>query len=244
MKKTIALALTPAEMAGFLEGMGEPAYRAGQILDWLYRKQAMSFSEMTNLPHGLRNRLQDKASVGLLKQAQEQVSEDGTTKYLFVLGDGETVETVALPYHSGYSVCISTQVGCRMGCLFCASGMPGFVRNLTAAEIMAQVLQVKKILHCRGETLKSMVLMGSGEPLDNWPALQSFLQAVQDPARLGMSMRHVTISTSGLVPRINDLAKLGWPLTLSVSLHAPNDKLRSRIMPVNKKYPLSVLIPA
>jgi 23S rRNA (adenine2503-C2)-methyltransferase len=244
MKKTTALALTPAEMAGFLESMGEPAYRAGQILDWLYRKQALSFSEMTNLPRGLRERLQDKASEGFLKQAAEQVSEDGTRKYLFVLSDGETVETVALSYRTGYSVCVSTQVGCRMGCLFCASGLPGFVRNLTAAEIMAQVLQVKKLLSGRGETLRSMVLMGTGEPLDNWTALISFLSAVHDPLRLGMSMRNVTISTSGLVPRILDLAKRGWPLTLSVSLHAPNDKLRARIMPVNKKYPLSVLIPA
>ncbi|MBS4022478.1 MAG: 23S rRNA (adenine(2503)-C(2))-methyltransferase RlmN [Dethiobacter sp.] len=244
MKTTIALALTPAAMAGFLEGLGEPPYRADQVLDWLYRKQAYNFSDMTNLPQGLREKLQKEAKTGFLELVKQQVSDDGTIKLLFALGDGESVETVALPYRTGHSVCVSTQVGCKMGCLFCASGMPGFVRNLTAAEIMAQVLQVKKLLAAEGHALKSMVLMGTGEPLDNWAALLPFLNAVHDPARLGMSLRHVTISTSGVAPRILDLAKLGWPLTLSVSLHAPNDKLRGKIMPVNRKYPLSVLLPA
>ncbi len=244
MKKSIALALTPAEMAGLMEKMGEPAYRVRQVLDWLYQKHALSYEDMSNLPRSLREKLHKVSEIGFLQQAAEQVSEDGTAKYLYVLRDGETVETVTLPYQSGYSVCVSTQVGCRMGCRFCASGMPGLVRNLDVSEIMAQVLQVKKHLKNRGHTLKSLVLMGSGEPLDNWPALYKFLEAVHDPARLGMSLRHVTVSTAGLVPKILELAKTGWPLTLSVSLHAPNDRLRDRIMPVNKKYPLAALIPA
>lgn len=243
-EKKNLLALTEAEAGEMLAGLGQPAYRAGQILGWLYKKGACSFAEMTDLPLALRSRLSETAETGCLATVAEQVSEDGTEKYLFALPDKQTVETVLLPYEIGYSACISTQVGCKMGCLFCASGLPGFIRNLSAAEIMGQVLKVKNSIAARGRELKSLVLMGTGEPLDNFEATVNFLQAVEDPKRLGMSLRHVTLSTSGLVPKIRELAKLGRPLNLAVSLHAPSNSVRNRIMPINKAYPLEELLPA
>ncbi|MCR3922758.1 MAG: 23S rRNA (adenine(2503)-C(2))-methyltransferase RlmN [Firmicutes bacterium] len=244
VRKCDFLELTPAEAKGFMAQLGEPAYRSKQVLNWLWQNGAQTFAEMNNLPLSLRERLQVHATLGKLEMVTTEMSADGTEKILFSLPDGQTVETVILPYNIGDSVCISTQVGCRMGCLFCASGLPGFVRNLTSGEIMAQVLQVRRILRTRGRELKSMVLMGSGEPLDNWSSTVAFLEAVQDPLRLAMSLRHVTLSTSGLVPRIAALAELGWPVTLAVSLHAPTNLVRDRVMPINKKYPLEVLLPA
>ena len=238
------LALTPAEVAALVERLGEPAYRATQILDWLWHKGAVSFAQMSNLPMSLRQKLEQQAEIGFLEVLAKQKSVDGTEKILFALADGQTVETVILPYDIGESACISTQVGCRMGCAFCASGQPGFIRNLTAAEIMAQVLYVRNLLQRRGRKLKNMVLMGTGEPLDNWDATIAFLEAVKDPQRLAMSLRHITLSTCGLVPKILALAEKGWPLNLAVSLHAPNNKIRSRLMPINKKYPLEELLPA
>ncbi|MDW7651906.1 MAG: 23S rRNA (adenine(2503)-C(2))-methyltransferase RlmN [Bacillota bacterium] len=243
-EKAALLQLSPKELKGLLASLGQPAYRAGQILDWVYRKGAVSFAEMTNIPTDLRARLGEICRLGFLEEKTRQVSGDGTEKYLFVLSDGQSVETVILPYEAGYSACISTQAGCKMGCLFCASGLPGFIRNLTAGEIMAQVLQVKHSLQKRGRELKSLVLMGSGEPLDNFTETMSFLEAVEDPDRLGMSLRHVTLSTSGLAPKIRELAAAGRPLTLAVSLHAPNNVLRNKIMPINRKYPLEALLAA
>ena len=242
--KTNLLALTPAEIAALMEIMGEPAYRAAQILDWLWHKGAESLAQMTNLPLSLRQKLEQQVDIGFLEVLAKQKSADGTEKLLLDLADGQTVETVILPYDIGDSACISTQVGCRMGCAFCASGQPGFIRNLTAAEIMAQVLQVRNLLQRKGRKLKNLVLMGTGEPLDNWTATVAFLEAVQDPQRLGMSLRHITLSTSGLVPKILALAEKGWPLNLAVSLHAPNNKIRNRLMPINKKYPIEELLPA
>lgn len=244
MKKNVLLELSPDELKQFVRGLGEPDYRAAQVLEWIYKKAALSFAEMTNLPKGLRDRLESAAAVGGLEAVDRQVSGDGTEKLLLAVPDGNTVETVILPYEIGHSACISTQVGCKMGCRFCASGLPGFIRSLSAAEIMAQVLHVKQSLHVRGEELKGLVLMGAGEPLDNFDATVEFLKAARDPERLGMSLRHITLSTAGLVPGIRKLAAFGWPLTLAVSLHAPNNALRDRIMPINKKYPLDVLLPA
>jgi 23S rRNA (adenine2503-C2)-methyltransferase len=244
LRKTDLLTLTPAELAAYITGLGEPAYRARQVLAWLWPKDAASFMAMTNLPLALRERLERQAVIGGLSVAAREKSADGTEKLLFMLPDGQTVETVILPYRIGDSACISTQVGCRMGCRFCASGLPGFVRNLTMGEIAAQVLYVRRHLRARGSQLRGMVLMGSGEPLDNWEATISFLEAVKDPQRLGLSLRHVTLSTSGLVPGIRQLAAYGWPLNLAVSLHAPNNEIRNQLMPINKKYPLEVLLPA
>ncbi|MBS4008296.1 MAG: 23S rRNA (adenine(2503)-C(2))-methyltransferase RlmN [Clostridium sp.] len=243
-KKVNLLALSPEQLAVLLSGLGHPAYRAGQIFVWLYQKGARSFAEMTNLPKLLRQQLSEFAEIGFLQPLKRQVSRDGTEKYLFALADGQTVETVVLPYNIGYSACISTQVGCKMGCIFCASGLPGFSRNLSAAEILAQVLQVKGEMSAQGKELKSLVLMGSGEPLDNFTAIVDFLEAVRDPERLGMSLRHLTISTCGLVPKIRELAALKLPLTLAVSLHAPNNNLRDKIMPINRKYRLEELLAA
>lgn len=244
MDRMVVLALSGADLAGFLDGLGEASYRADQILQWLYQKEAVTFEQMTNLPLSLRRKLADRAQTGLLTEVTRQESGDGTVKFLFALQDGQSVETVVLSYRNGFSVCVSTQVGCRMGCRFCASGQPGFVRNLEGWEMTAQVLQVKKWLLARGRKLGAMVLMGSGEPLDNLQAVTEFLAAVKDPSRLGMSLRNVTVSTSGLVPGILELARLRWPVTLSVSLHAPSDRLRDRIMPVNRKYPLNSLLSA
>jgi len=244
MSKINILALSPEGLRSFLEQMGEKPYRAGQILAWIYRKGAQSWEEMTDLPKALRKRLSESAETGLLPPVKKQTSADKTEKYLVALADGQAVETVMLPYDTGISACISTQVGCKMGCIFCASGMPGFIRNLSAAEIMAQVLLIKNRLLQRGRELKSFVLMGSGEPLDNYEAIVEFLGAVQDRERLGMSLRHVTLSTSGLAPKILRLADLGRPLNLAVSLNAPNNTLRDRLMPVNRAYPLEQLLPA
>ena len=244
MDKVNLLALSSSELQSFFKRLGQPAYRAQQVLAWLYQKGAFSFAEMTNLPKDLREQLDRKATPGFLERKTQQVSKDGTEKYLFVLPDGQTVETVVLPYDIGFSACVSTQVGCKMGCMFCASGLPGFVRNLSAAEIMAQVLFVKNSLLRRNVELKGLVLMGSGEPLDNYDETVRFLEAVRDPHRLAMSLRHVTLSTSGLVPRIQDLARIGWPLNLAVSLHASNNRLRDKIMPINKAYPLHMLLAA
>jgi 23S rRNA (adenine2503-C2)-methyltransferase len=243
-RKVNILALPPKDLSGFLQALGAPAYRGNQILAWIYQRGAASWDEMTDLPLQLRQQLQETAAIGMLDLTARQVSGDGTEKYVFALSDGQAVETVALPYDIGFSACVSSQVGCKMGCLFCASGLPGFIRNLSAAEIMAQVLYVKNRLAERGVALKSLVLMGSGEPLDNFAATLAFLEAVQDPKRLGMSLRHVTLSTSGLVPKIRELAAFGRPLNLAVSLHAPNNDLRDRIMPINRKYPLQDLLPA
>lgn len=244
MQKVNLLDLSPAELRVFLTGLGEPPYRAAQIQDWMYKRGAESFAQMSNLPRDLREKLPEIAGIGLLRVLSEQVAQDGARKLLFALPDGNSVETVVLPYEHGFSVCVSTQVGCRWKCGFCASGLQGFVRNLRAAEIMAQVLQVKNNLRSGGMALKSIVLMGTGEPLDNWDGTVAFLHAVRDPKLLAMSLRHVTLSTVGLPERIRALAEFRWPVTLAVSLHAAEDALRDRIMPVNRKYPLPVLLAA
>jgi 23S rRNA (adenine2503-C2)-methyltransferase len=244
MQKVNLLDLSPAELRVFLAGLGEPPYRAAQILDWLYRRGAADFAQMTNLPLNLREKLPEVSGTGLLRILSEQAAPDGTRKLLFALTDGHGVETVVLPYEYGFSVCASTQVGCRWMCGFCASGLSGFVRNLQPAEIMAQVVQVKNNLQSAGKALKSIVLMGTGEPLDNWDATVAFLRAVRDPELLAMSLRHVTLSTVGLPERIRALAKFRWPVTLAVSLHAAENALRDTIMPVNRRHPLPDLLAA
>ncbi len=244
MDKINLLALNADEVKGFLTRFGEPAFRANQLLDWIWRKNADSFTEMSNLPLVLRRQLADVAVIGILKLLRTQESKDGTVKLLFALQDGQTVETVILPYDIGNSVCLSTQVGCKMGCAFCASGMPGFIRNLAQEEIMEQLLFARRIEQARGRRVKNVVLMGSGEPLDNWDEVLAFLQAVNDPQRLGMSLRHITLSTAGLIPKILELAAKKLPLNLAVSLHAADNDLRSRLLPVNKKYPVEELVAA
>lgn len=220
-----------AEMTALLKELGEPAFRAKQVFQWLH-KGAASFEEMTNLSKALREKLAERCFITVPKVERKQVSQiDDTVKYLWRLGDGNCVETVLMRYHHGNTVCISSQVGCRMGCAFCASTIGGKVRDLTPAEMLDQVLftQIDS-----GEEISNIVLMGIGEPLDNFDTVIRFLELVNHPDGLNIGMRHISLSTCGLVERIDKLAELRLQLTLSVSLHAPDDETRSKIMPVNR----------
>ena len=222
--------MTPEELAAWLKELGEPAFRAKQIFKWLYRG-VTSFDEMTDLPKPLRQRLEEEALLTPPAVARKQVSkEDGTIKYLWRLADGNCVESVLMRYRHGNTVCISCQVGCRMGCVFCASTIAGKVRDLTPAEMLDEVLFTQMD---SGAPISNIVLMGIGEPLDNFDTVLRFLTLVNHPDGLNIGMRHISLSTCGLVDGIDKLAQYGLQLTLSVSLHAPDDETRSRIMPVN-----------
>ena len=223
--------MTPEELAVWLKELGEPAFRAKQVFQWLYRG-VTSFQEMTNLSKALRQKLEETAFLTPPRVARKQVSrQDGTVKYLWQLADGSCVESVLMRYQHGNTVCISCQVGCRMGCAFCASTIAGKVRDLTPAEMLDQVLftQIDS-----GVPVSNIVLMGIGEPLDNFDTVLRFLTLVNHPEGLNIGMRHISLSTCGLVEQIDKLAQYGLQLTLSVSLHAPDDETRSKIMPVNK----------
>ena len=223
--------MTLPELRGFLQSMGEPAFRGKQIFTWLSRG-AESFDEMSNLPLSLRERLKETCALNVLKAVRKQVSaKDGTIKYLWQLADGNCIESVLMRYHHGNTVCISSQVGCRMGCAFCASTIAGKVRDLTPGELLEQVIFTQKD---SGAPVSNIVLMGIGEPMDNLDAVLKFLEIVNCPDGLNIGMRHISLSTCGLVKEIDKLAGLGLQLTLSVSLHAPDDETRSRIMPVNR----------
>ncbi|MFO7245174.1 MAG: 23S rRNA (adenine(2503)-C(2))-methyltransferase RlmN [Thermaerobacter sp.] len=233
------------ELRAWVQTLGEPAFRGDQIFAWLHQRRAASFLEMTDLPAAFRARLEETAHITRLPVLRRQVDpKDGTRKYLFQLGDGETVETVLMRYRHGYSVCVSTQVGCRMGCRFCASTLGGRVRNLETAEIVAQVLEVQRDLDAEQGRVGHVVVMGMGEPLENYEAVTRFLRIIHDPRGLGIGWRHMTVSTCGLVPEIRRLADEGLPVTLAVSLHAPNDYVRRQIMPINARYPVAQLMDA
>ena len=224
-------ALLPGEIAEELKAMGQPAYRAKQVFDWVSRG-AESFDEMTNLPKQLRSALDGKYYLYAPKAERKQVSdEDGTVKYLWGLRDGNAVETVVMRYHYGNSICISTQVGCRQGCAFCASTIGGLVRNLDAGEMLEEVMFSEKE---SGLKIGHIVLMGIGEPLDNFDNVMKFLQLVNHPDGMNIGMRHISLSTCGLTEKFDKLAEYNLQLTLSVSLHAPDDKTRSKIMPANR----------
>ena len=229
------------ELENFITDSGFPRFRARQINDWL-KKGVTSFSEMRNLPKNLTDFLAGSCYISVANIEKKLVSRyDNTVKYLFRLNDGEYVESVVMSYHHGYSICVSTQVGCRMGCTFCATGKSGFSRNLTASEILAQIEAAQKDLSVR---ISNVVLMGMGEPLDNFDNVIRFLKIVSSEDSLNIGMRHITLSTCGLVPRIYDLAEYNFPITLSVSLHAPDNETRSKTMPVNRRYPVEQLITA
>ena len=233
--------LTQPELAAILQELGQPAFRAGQVFAWLH-KGVRSYDEMTNLPKNLREVLAEKYPICPPKVVRKQESaRDGTIKYLWQLADGNCVETVLMRYHYGNTVCISTEVGCRMGCAFCASTLGGLVRRLEPFEMLDQVLftQVDS-----GLPISHIVLMGIGEPPDNFDNVMRFLELVNSAEGMNISMRHISLSTCGLVPKIDELAKRNLQLTLSVSLHAPNDGIRDTIMPVNKLYPSQELIDA
>lgn len=239
------IGMTEDELKRFFAELGEPGFRASQVMNWIYKRRAGSFYDMTNLPKALRDRLSRSADIGYLETWAKQESKvDDVVKYLFRLKDGHGIETVLMRYSYGSSVCVSTQVGCRMGCAFCASTLGGWVRNLTVGEILAQVVTVQKEIDPLGERVGWVVLMGSGEPLDNYDEVVKFLCLVNSPNMLGISHRRVTLSTSGIVPRIYDLAKLRLQITLAVSLHAPYDELRDRLVPINREYPIAELMKA
>ena len=233
--------MTPQELADALHAMGEPAFRAKQLFLWLHRG-ARSFDEMENLPRALREKLAQEYALDVPRVARRQESRlDGTIKYLWELADGNCIETVLMSYHHGNTVCISSQVGCRMGCKFCASTIAGKVRDLTAAEMLDQVLFTQLD---SGRVISNIVLMGIGEPLDNRENVLRFLQLVNHPDGLNIGMRHISLSTCGVVPGIDALAEENLQLTLSVSLHAPDSETRSRIMPVNRAYDVEELFAA
>ena len=233
--------MTMPEISAVLKELGQPAFRAKQVYMWLH-KGVRSYDEMSNLPKALRDALASQYPLHIPEVVRKQESQkDGTIKYLWRLSDGNCVETVLMRYHYGNTVCISTEVGCRMGCAFCASTLGGLVRKLEPFEMLDQVLftQVDS-----GQPVSHIVLMGIGEPLDNYDNVMRFLELVNSPDGMNISMRHISLSTCGLVPMIDKLAEKKLQLTLSVSLHAPNDTIRDTIMPVNKAYPTEALLSA
>ena len=233
--------MTLPELSAVLKELNQPAFRAKQVFTWLH-KGVRSFEEMSNLPKALRDALAEKYPIQAPQVVRKQESQrDGTIKYLWRLWDGNCVETVLMRYHYGNTVCISTEVGCRMGCAFCASTIGGLVRKLEPEEMLDEVLftQIDS-----GLPISHIVLMGIGEPLDNFDNVMRFLELVNSPDGMNISMRHISLSTCGLVPKIRALAEKKLQLTLSVSLHAPNDRVRDTIMPVNKAYPTEELLQA
>ncbi len=240
-EKLDILSLLPAELQALAQQMGQPSFRAKQLFSWLHQKRAVRFDEMTNLPATFRAALGERCYITQLILRRCQTASDGTVKYLFELPDGNTIESVLMRHDYGNSLCISTQVGCLMGCRFCASTIGGRVRNLTASEMLSQIYTVTKE---SGERVDSVVMMGIGEPLDNFDNVVGFLELVRDPNGLNLSHRHISLSTCGLVDKIDALAALSYQLTLSVSLHACDDETRDRIMPVNKRYPIETLLAA
>lgn len=224
-----------------LESLGEKKYRAEQIFKWIYVDKVNSFDEMTNLSISLREILKNNYSINNFKVIKRQVSSDGTQKFLFDILDGNAIESVLMKYHHGNTICVSSQVGCKMGCKFCASTGIKFVRSLSAGEIVEQVLAVERE---SGEKISNIVFMGIGEPLDNYDNVIHAIRILNNPKGLNIGARHISVSTSGIVPRIYDLAKENIQCTLSVSLHATNDEKRSQMMPINKKYSIEELIKA
>ena len=229
------------EMTLALKAMGQPSVRGKQVFTWLH-KGVTSFDEMTNLPKDLRDKLKSEFFLTVPKVARKQMSkQDGTIKYLWELSDGNCIESVLMRYHHGNTVCISSQVGCRMGCAFCASTVAGKVRDLTPAEMLDQVLFTQLD---SGLEISNIVLMGIGEPMDNLDTVLRFLELVNHPDGMNIGMRHISLSTCGVIPGIRRLADLGLQLTLSVSLHAPDSETRSKIMPVNRAYDVEKLFDA
>lgn len=239
-EKTELLSLSPVELERFLATLGEPKYRAAQMFPLLHR--GVSPEEMTNIGKALKEKLRQTALWHLPVIERKLVSAiDGTVKYLFSLVDGNCVESVVMKYEHGNTICISSQVGCRMGCRFCASTIGGKVRDLTAGELLGQVIAAQKDT---GERISNIVMMGIGEPLDNYENVMRFLRLVNDPAGINIGYRHISLSTCGLVDRIYRLKEENLPITLSISLHAPDDETRSAIMPVNKSTGVDALLDA
>ena len=241
MEKIDIKSMLPEELSSFLTELGQPKFRAGQIFKWLHLG-VKDFDEMTDIPVTLRNILREKTYIAGVEIVRRLVSKiDGTVKYLYRLCDGEYVESVLMKYEHGYTVCISTQVGCRMGCSFCASGLNGLKRNLTASEMLSQLTEAQRD---NGIRVSNVVMMGMGEPLDNFDNSIRFLKLVSNEKGMNIGLRHISLSTSGVVSGIKRLKEYNFPITLSISLHAPFDDMRSSIMRVNKKWNIKELLDA
>lgn len=238
--------LTQDELNEWLVDNGEKKFRTSQIWDWLYIKRVREFSEMKNLPKSLLEKLSSEFIINPLKEMVVQESNDGTVKYLFELEDKHMIETVLMRQKYGLSVCVTTQIGCNIGCSFCASGLLKKQRNLTAGEIVAQIMQVQHYFDERNEEerVSHIVVMGIGEPFDNYDNVMNFLHIMNDPKGLAIGARHMTVSTSGLVPKIKKFATNGMQVNLAISLHAPNNDVRTSMMVINKAYPLEKLMDA
>ena len=230
------------ELTEELEQMGEKPFRAGQVYQWMHQKLAADVDEMTNLSKALREQIKERFAWTSLSIADRKISQiDGTRKYLFRLADGHVIESVWMQYHHGNSVCVSSQVGCRMGCRFCASTLDGLARNLTAAEMLEQVYRIQADT---GERVSNLVIMGSGEPMDNYDNVVRFLRMISDEKGLHISQRNITVSTCGLVPEIRRFAREGLSVTLALSLHAPDDAVRRTLMPIANRYRISEVLDA
>ncbi|MBS4209919.1 23S rRNA (adenine(2503)-C(2))-methyltransferase RlmN [Bacillus sp. FJAT-50079] len=245
MKKSI-YGLTKEQLTNWLIENGQKKFRADQIWDWLYQKRVKSFSLMKNVNKDCLQLLEDHFVIETLTEAVKQESADGTIKFLFKLQDGNLIETVLMSFNYGLSVCVTTQVGCNIGCSFCASGLLKKSRDLDSGEIVEQIMKVQQHLDEKGkeERVSNIVVMGIGEPFDNYDNLMSFLRVVNDPKGLAIGGRHITVSTSGLVPKMYQFADEDVRINLALSLHAPNDELRTQIMKINRAYPIEKLMEA
>ena len=241
MEKRCISSYTIEQLTALMRELGQPAFRARQIFRWVHQKLVTEFSAMTDQPKALLARLEQQFYIAMPRIERRQQAKDGTVKYLLRMEDGNCIETVLMRYNYGNTVCVSTQVGCRMGCRFCASTQAGRVRDLTAGEIAAQIYTAQRDT---GERVSHIVLMGIGEPLDNFDNVMDFLTIISSPDGVNIGMRNISLSTCGLVPMIDRLAEKKLQLTLSVSLHAPNNAIRGQMMPVNNAYPVEVLLPA
>lgn len=242
MERIDIKSLNYQELMAEMENLGEKSFRGKQIYEWLHQKAVMDFEGMTNLSKVLREKLKEKYVIAKVQMLEKLVSKDGdTTKFLFALEDGNVIETVLMKYKHGNSVCISSQVGCRMGCNFCASTLGGLERNLSVSEMLGQIYAVQNI---SGERVSNVVVMGTGEPLDNYDNLVKFIRMITDEYGYHISQRNITVSTCGLVDKIRDLAKEKLQITLAISLHAPNDEVRKTLMPIANKYTIAEIMDA
>ncbi|MEH7106816.1 MULTISPECIES: 23S rRNA (adenine(2503)-C(2))-methyltransferase RlmN [Bacillaceae] len=232
------------QLKEWLQEIGEKPFRAEQIFDWLYKKRVGSYEDMSNLSKNLRENLAAHFELTTLKTIIQQTSSDGTIKFLFELHDGFSIETVLMRHDYGNSVCVTTQVGCRIGCTFCASTLGGLKRHLEAGEIVAQVVKVQQALDEMEERVSSVVIMGIGEPFDNYDNMLAFLKIINHEKALNIGARHITVSTSGIIPKIYQFADENMQINFAISLHAPNTELRSKLMPINKAYKLDDLMKA
>ncbi len=242
MSKIDIKSLNPDELKELLAKLSDKPFRAKQIYEWLHVKLVSDFDEMTNLPGQLREQLKEISEITSLYMVDKLTSREGeTTKFLFRLWDGRVLESVLMKYHHGNSVCISSQVGCRMGCRFCASAIGGLERNLSTSEMLDQIYRIQKI---SGERVSNVVVMGTGEPLDNYGNLVKFIRMITDEKGLNISQRNITVSTCGLIDKIRALAEENFQITLAISLHAPNDSVRRQLMPVAGKYSMEEILKA